>query len=53
MANYIQFRANAPKNTHHTKKGSNQSCSELNFAQKSLRAHMSVSPRVELGDSKD
>ncbi len=35
------------------KKSLNKSCSELNFVQNSPRAHMSISPRVELGGSKD
>ncbi len=34
----------AAKNMHYIKKVSNKSCSELNFAQKSTRAHMSISP---------
>ncbi len=36
---------NAVKNTHPMKKASNKSCSELNFGQKSLWAHMSISPQ--------
>ncbi len=36
---------NAAKNTHHTKKALNKSCSELNFVQKSLQEHMSISPQ--------
>ncbi len=36
---------NAAKNRHDIKKASNKSCLELNFAQKSLRTHISISPR--------
>ncbi len=35
---------NAAKNTHYMKKALNKSCLEMNFLQKSLRAHMSISP---------
>ncbi len=41
-ANYIQFRAPS-KNTNYFKKVSNESCSKLNFVQKSSRAHISIS----------
>ncbi len=34
-----------PKIRNTSKKASNRSCSELNFIQKSFRAHMSISPR--------
>ncbi len=43
-ANYIQFRL-LPKIRITSKKASNESCSKLNFEQKSPRAHMSISPR--------
>ncbi len=43
----------AAKNTHCIKKKINKSCSKLNFVQKSPRVHMSTSPPVELGGSKD
>ncbi len=36
---------NAAKSTHHTKKASNKSCSELNFLQKSPQEYMSISPQ--------
>ncbi len=36
---------NAAKNTHHTKKASIKSSAELNFLQKSPRAHMFISPQ--------
>ncbi len=46
MDNYIQFMAHTAKNTHRsTKKASNKSFSELNFAQKSPQAHMSITPQ--------
>ncbi len=35
---------NVAENTHPIKKSLNKSCSELNFVQKSLLAHMSISP---------
>ncbi len=35
---------NTAKNTHCLKKASNKTCSKSNLAQKSLRAHMSISP---------
>ncbi len=43
------FGLNAAKNTHYVKKGSNKSCLELNFVQKSSRAHMSISPASGAG----
>ncbi len=36
-----------------SKKVLNKSCSKLNFVQKNPQAHLSISPRVELGGSKD
>ncbi len=38
---------------HDIKKATNKSCLELNFVQKSPRAHMSIFHRVVLGGSKD
>ncbi len=39
------LRLNAAENTDYIKNGSNKSCSELNFLQKSQWAHMSISFR--------
>ncbi len=41
----FNFGLNTAKNAHPVKKAWNKSCSELNFLQRSLRAHMSVSPQ--------
>ncbi len=43
---------NAVKNTHHIKKCSNKSCSEFNFVQKCLQAHMSTSSPPPNGGAK-
>ncbi len=40
----LNLGLNAAKNTHSSKKASNKSFSELNFAQKSARAHTSMTP---------
>ncbi len=44
---------NTAKNTHYMKKGSNKSCSELNFVQKVLECICLSPPWVELLGSKD
>ncbi len=45
MGNWINFgNHRCQKYASHQKKGSSKSCLELNFARKSLRAHMSISP---------
>ncbi len=42
--NTFNLGFNTTTNTHHTKKASSKSCSELNFVPKSPRAHMSTTP---------
>ncbi len=49
----FNLRLNTAKNTHHTKKASIKSSSELNFVQKSPRAHMFISPKSGGRASKD
>ncbi len=44
---------NAAKNADYMKNGSNKNCSELISLQKSNWTHISISPEVELGSSKD
>ncbi len=47
------YGSTLPKIRMISKKASNKSGLELNFLQRSLQAHMSISHRVKLGGSKD